>query len=91
MSLFEDMASKIIKEQQTIIGPLALREANKVVGLKVTSIDNIVIEGNSKEILQKLVEQYAKLFGNASIQLCREVTEQYSSDIPDADKPDFLK
>lgn len=91
MTVFEDMASKIIKEQQTIIGPLALREANKVQGLKVNTPDDIVIEGNSKEILQKLVEQYAKLFGNASIQLCREVTEQYSSDIPEAEKPEFLK
>lgn len=91
MGIFEDMASRIIKEQQTIIGPLALREANKVQGLKADGVDSVVIQGDSKAVLQKLVEQYAKLFGQTSIQLCREVAESLSSELSESDKPDFLK
>lgn len=84
-------ASKIIKEQQAIIGPIALDQAKKVSGLTVTSADDVKITGNKRETLGNLVKQFEKLFGKASVQVCKDAFEPFSSKIPVADIPDILK
>lgn len=84
-------ASRIIKEQQAIIGPVALDQAKKVSGLSVTSVDDVIISGNKKEVLGNLVNQYAKLFGKASVEVCKEAIEPISNKIPAGDLPDILK
>lgn len=84
-------ASRIIKEQQTIIGPVALDQAKKVSGLIFASVDDVKIAGNKKEVLGNLVNQYAKLFGKASIEVCKEAIEPISDKIPVNDLPDILK
>lgn len=83
--------SKIIKEQQAIIGPIALDQAKKVSGLEISGTDNIKITGNKKEVLGNLVNQYAKLFGQASIEVCKEVFSSFSDKIPQSEIPDILK
>ena len=83
--------SRIIKEQQAIIGPVALDQAKKVSGLSVTSLDDVKIAGNKKEVLGNLVNQYSKLFGKASIEVCKEAIEPISDKIPQNDLPDILK
>jgi len=84
-------ASKIIKEQQAIIGPVALDQAKKVPGLTITSVDDIKITGNRKETLDKLVKQFEKLFGKASVQVCKEAFQFYADKIPATEIPDILK
>ena len=83
--------SRIIKEQQAIIGPIALDQAKKVSGLEVSGVDNIKVSGNKKEVLGNLVDQYAKLFGKASIEVCKEAFSSMSDKIPQTDIPDILK
>ncbi|TSC86860.1 MAG: Uncharacterized protein G01um10147_735 [Microgenomates group bacterium Gr01-1014_7] len=83
--------SNIIKEQQAIIGPVALDQAKKVSGLEVSSADDIKVSGNKKEVLGNLVNQYSKLFGKASIEVCKEAIEPLSDKIPASDIPDILK
>lgn len=83
--------SRIIKEQQTIIGPVALDQAKKVSGIQIVSADDVKVTGNGKEILENLVNQYARLFGRASIEVCKEAIEPISGKIPAADLPDILK
>lgn len=84
-------ASKIIKEQQAIIGPIALDQAKKVSGMAIISIDDVKITGNKKEVLGNLVKQFERLFGKASVQVCKEAFEPFSSKIAQADIPDILK
>ena len=83
--------SRIIKEQQAIIGPIALDQAKKVTGLEVAGADDVKITGNKKEVLTDLVNQYAKLFGRASIEVCKEAFSSVSDKIPQTDVPDILK
>ncbi len=73
MNPYSQIASKIIKEQEELIGPVALEQAKKVSGLSVSSVDDVKIVGDAKDVLVHLVDQYAKLFGKASIEVCREV------------------
>ena len=72
IDVFSQVAEKIIKEQENIIGPVALEQARKVEGLEVESDSNVKIVGNAKDVLGKLVGQYEKLFGRASVEVCRE-------------------
>lgn len=84
-------ASKIIKEQQAIIGPVALDQAKKVNGLSVTSADDVKVTGNKKQTLENLVKQFEKLFGKASVQVCKEAFSAYAEKIAPTDIPDILK
>lgn len=90
MDSYEGAIARIIKEQQEIIGPLALEQAKKVGGLEVSGTD-VKITGNKKEVLNNLVNQYAKLFGKASVEVCKEAFEPFSDKIPVAEVPDILK
>ncbi len=83
--------SRIIKEQQSIIGPVALDQAKKVNGLQVSSVDDVKITGNKRQVLGSLVDTYAKLFGKASIAVCKEAFEPMADKIPTGEIPDVLK
>jgi hypothetical protein len=83
--------SRIIKEQQAIIGPVALDQAKKVKGLTLTSAEDVKVTGGKKQTLENLVKQFEKLFGQASIQVCKEAFQPFSDKIPIADIPDILK
>lgn len=91
MDSYAQGISRIIKEQQAIIGPVALDQAKKVSGLENVGTDDIKITGNRKEVLTNLVNQYAKLFGRASVEVCKEAFEPYSDKIPATEIPDILK
>lgn len=91
MDPYVEAVSRIIKEQQLIIGPIALDQAKKVAGLQISGADDVKITGNKKEVLTNLVDQYAKLFGKASVEVCKEAFASMSSKIAPADTPDNLK
>ncbi len=71
MDIFEQIALRIIQEQQNIIGPLAYEQATKVEGLVITE-GGVVLSGNKRELIDHLVARYERLFGQASIQVCRD-------------------
>lgn len=91
MDSYAEAVSRIIKEQQSIIGPVALDQAKKVAGLEVSGVDDIKVTGNKKQVLGNLVNQYSKLFGKASIEVCKEAFEPYLDKIPTSEVPDILK
>lgn len=91
MDPYVEAVSRIIKEQQSIIGPVALDQAKKVAGLEIGGTDDIKITGNKKEVLGHLVDQYAKLFGKASVEVCKEAFSSVVDKIPSAEVPDILK
>lgn len=86
------LADKIIHEQELIVGPLAWDEAKKVSGLRVDIVAHQVnVEGNPKEVLEKLVAQYERLFGLASREVCRDAVRPLLSQVPDEEIPSVLK
>lgn len=77
MDILAQAAQKIIQEQEKIIGPIALEQARKVQGLSVNwEKREVNLAGNEKEVLEKLVNQYASLFGQASVEVCKEATRK---------------
>lgn len=91
MDIFGQIVEKIIKEQETIIGPVALAQAQKVSGLKVDLPNHeIAFSGNKKEILENLVKKYEALFGPASIEVCKEAVRDIIAKAPKDEVPSLL-
>lgn len=91
-STTNQVASQIVKEQALIIGPIAWEEAQKVKGLKVDmESQQVTVEGTPREVLEKLVAQYERLFGLASRDVCREAVRPLISQVPQEEIPAVLR
>ena len=95
MSKLDQIAGKIIKEQELIIGPMAWAEAGKVKGLRIidqkagsVSIDEA---GDTLHIVDDLVGQYEHLFGRASREVCKEAAASLLADLSPAEVPLSLR
>ncbi len=76
IDIYTQLVEKIIEEQQAIIGPIAWEQAFKVSGITLDpQTKQITLEGNKKEILENLVKQYQQLFGQVSIEVCKEAVK----------------
>ena len=83
---------RIIKEQELVIGPLAWDEAKKVPGLTVNPSQTFVtLSGDSKDIINKLVAQYERLFGRASREVCWEAVYDILANMAPEEIPSSLK
>lgn len=92
MDIFGKLVEKIIAQQETIIGPVALEQAKKVVGLNINwPKHEVTIEGNKTDIVEKLVEQYQGLFGQASVEACKEAVRGIISEVPQNQVPALLR
>lgn len=90
-NLYAHVVGQIIKEQEMIIGPIALEQAQKVSGLKINNLDDISITGNAKSVLESLVNRYAKLFGQASIEVCKGAVREGKTNLSKDDLPAILQ
>ncbi len=93
MTNLNTIASKIIKEQELIIGPVAWSEARKVRGLVIQDqkTGEVNFEGDPKQIIDGLVAQYEKLFGRASHEVCREAVSGLIIDLIPTEIPASLR
>ena len=93
MSIFDQISIRIIKEQELIIGPLAWEEAKKVPGLQVVDQQKgeVAFGADAKDVLDKLVAQYGRLFGRASIEVCKEAVQDLIADLPKEQVPSSLQ
>lgn len=93
LNIFSKISLRIIREQELVIGPLAWDEAGKVSGLHIVNKYNgeFTFDGDAKEVLDRLVVQYERLFGRLSHEVCREVTRDLVKELPAEDVPSSLK
>lgn len=86
---YSTLASAIVKHQETIVGPVAWSEAAKVAGLVVKGHEASV-SGDGKHVIGGLVSQYEKLFGQASVEACKDAIRPLQSKMKDLDLPSVL-
>lgn len=94
MSTLDIIATKIIKEQELIIGPMAWLQAEKVTGLHIKDKKSgeVTIENdNAKSIVDNLVGQYEHLFGRASREVCKEAAAGLLAELSPAEVPISLQ
>ncbi len=86
------LASLIVERQLLIIGPIAWEEAQEIDGLSIdVGRKEVYIEGDSREVLERLVAQYERLFGGASREACREAVRPAIYQVPSDQVPDVLQ
>ena len=92
METIQQIPLRIIKEQETVIGPLAWEEAEKVPGLVVDPSHNSVsVVGDGKEVVNRLVSQYEKIFGRASHAVCHDAVQDLLAEMPPEEVPSSLR
>ena len=95
MNTFDQIASRIIKDQELIIGPLAWDEAASVNGLTIVNKEHGEVTLDTRMdhgiIIDQLVNKYVELFGRAAREACREATIALVADLPPSDVPSSLK
>jgi hypothetical protein len=92
MDIFGQLTEKIIKEQEGLIGPIALEQAQKVPGLSIDMQKHeITFSGNKTDIVEKLVEKYKELFGQASVEVCKDAVRSILSKVPKEQVPALLQ
>ena len=93
MDTFAKISSRIIKEQELIIGPVAWDEARKVSGLNVVDPKNGSIElvGDGKTTVDLLVSRYVRLFGKTSQEVCKDAVQDLLGDLKPEEVPMALK
>lgn len=79
----------IIKAQQVVIGPLALEQARGISGLSIENSD-IHISGDGRRVLANLVNEYAKFFGRASVEVCKNALKELKPSIIPTKLPENL-
>jgi hypothetical protein len=81
MNTLDQIAGKIIKEQERIIGPLAWEEAHKISGLHIidekAGVVSIDAQGDRRSVIDALVNIYEMFFGRASHEVCREAAAPF--------------
>ena len=83
---------RIIKEQELVIGPLAWDEAKKVSGLTVDKDKGSAsFSGDAKDIINRLVAQYERLFGKASHAVCYDAVQDIVEKMPPEEIPSSLR
>jgi len=88
------IVQSIIEHQSLVIGPLAIYQAKKVQGLTILDEESLTIEirtSNPEAILEDLVEKYKNLFGQTSVEVCKDAIKEANIIVPDTDLPKILR
>jgi hypothetical protein len=95
MAKYDEIIKKIIKEQELLMGPVAWYEAGKVPGLHVidpkTASFSVDENTNGLVVVDSLVGQYGKLFGQAAREVCREAVTALVADLAPSEVPSSLR
>ena len=91
-AIFDQMAEKIIEQQEAIIGPVAVDRAKLVSTLTIDWPQHDVgISGNPQTAIDELVAQYKELFGQIAVETCREAVSKLVAQLPVDQQPTSLK
>ncbi len=93
MDVYAQIVEKIITQQEAIIGAVAIERAQTIEGLQVDwSKHAVSITAQDKVgVIEKLIEQYKELFGQISVEVCREAAAPLLSGLSPEQIPQLLK
>jgi hypothetical protein len=92
MDVYGQIAQKIIAQQESIIGPVAIEQAKQVSGIKVDwDKKEVTVSGDESKAIDGLVEKYRQLFGQISFEVCKEAAAKVASQLTGDKLPKSLK
>lgn len=95
MTIYAQIALKIIREQELLMGPVAWYEAGKVEGLQIIDREKGVISmGENVDdslVINNLVGRFGGLFGRAGREVCKEAVSALVADLQPIQVPSSLR
>lgn len=92
MDIYGQIAEQIISHQEAIIGPVAIEQAKVITGLSLDWPNKTVtITGDEPAVIDRLVEQYKQLFGQISVEVCKEAVGRLSQQLTPEQLPASLR
>lgn len=93
ISTYARLCLCIITEHEAVIGPISWDEAGKIAGLTIVNQDegHILITGDPKQVIDELVECYARLFSRLSRKVSLDSVALVKRRIPPEDVPECLQ
>lgn len=92
MDLFAQIAVKIIKAQEAIIGPVAIEQAQRVPHLTIDwNKHEVIVDGDKVQAINALVGIYQELFGQISKEVSKEAAAPFIAQLPSGQLPEALK
>ncbi len=88
---YRELLTAVVKEEKRIVKDVAVREANKIEGLKVGKQGNVEkIERDGSKVFEDLYKRYKELgFGTAKI-IIKKAIQPVLEKYPDLEVPDEL-
>jgi polyhydroxyalkanoate synthesis regulator protein len=91
-NIYTEICTQIIKEQEQIIGALAVEQAQQVVGLTVDPVSyHCTVVGDGSKVIDDLIEQYRDFFGHAAVEVCKEAASKFVNKLPAEALPTSLR
>lgn len=90
--IYKQIVAKIIEQQEAIIGPIAVEQAELVSELTVDWSEHAIsISGSPQAAVDDLVEQYKVLFGQIAVETCKEAVAKLLTQLPTEQQPRSLQ
>ncbi len=91
--IYAQLAKNIIEAQEGLIGPVAVMQAQKVSGL---SIDwdhdhGVTVTEQGAAVIDHLIDQYKELFGQISVEVCKEAAARLVGQLDANELPTSLR
>jgi hypothetical protein len=91
MDIYSQIIERIIKQQESIIGPVAIEQAEHVPNLDVDwPKHKVSVKGDGAKVIDNLVEKYKNLFGRVSVEVSREAAGSLLDQLPKNQLPKSL-
>ncbi len=92
MDIYSQLVVKIIEQQESVIGPVAVERAQAVKGLVIDwPAKQVVINQSPMPVIDELVKQYKMLFGQISVEVCKEAVGRLSQQLTPEQIPASLR
>ena len=92
MDVYAQIAQTIIERQEAIIGPIAIEQAKQVVGIDVDWAKHEVrLVGDQLKVIDDLVSKYKELFGQISVEVCKEAASKLTAGMTGEKLPKSLQ
>jgi len=90
--VYSSLVVSIIEHQESIIGPIAVERASSVTGLSIDWPKKTVqITGEPMKVIDDLVDQYKTLFGQISVEVCKEAVGRLAQQLSPEQMPASLR
>jgi len=93
VNTYVKIISSVVRAQGQVMGSLAINEARKVPGLVFSNSDfeHIKISGEPNMVITGLVKQYERIFGTASVEVCKDAVKEIKPPILPESLPEILR